>query len=437
MNLFEQYIEENFSNMLEDLLSLTSIPSIKATDNSGFIFGEKIHDALNMFEELCQKLELSNYHREDDYYAWVEVGDSQLDLIGLICHIDVVDFDATKWRYNPLGEMSEGIIYGRGVSDNKGPLIMSLYVLKFIQEQKIPLRVRLIVGADEESDFTCMKQYHSNQEEMPDYGIVPDAKFPLILAEKSIWNFTVKLSDEQFGVKNISSISSGISNNSIPDAAKIKIGNQIYDYEGKTAHAANYKQGDNALLKLFGQLSTMNLIKTDSILDKLSCHIGDQCIQIPYNVYLVDLVPTVIRKSDGIQLTIDMRVDNSLDIFHLKNYMMQFLDIKNTDIIRENIAQGYHYSEDLPLITHLIKHYQQAMDRYRPLEKQGTPLEIAGTTYAKYFPNCITYGPGFINEHSYGHRADERITVDSFKLATYIYLSAIIDLVDFNYNLHP
>ena len=53
----------------------------------------------------------------------------------------------------------------------------------------VPLthRVRLILGADEESGFGCVKHYFAH-EEMPVTGFTPDAMFPLVYAEKGIAN---------------------------------------------------------------------------------------------------------------------------------------------------------------------------------------------------------------------------------------------------------
>lgn len=38
------------------------------------------------------------------------------------CHMDTVPYDKSKWSFNPLGEIADGKLYGRGTSDMKGAL---------------------------------------------------------------------------------------------------------------------------------------------------------------------------------------------------------------------------------------------------------------------------------------------------------------------------
>ena len=48
--------------------------------------------------------------------------------------------------------------------------------------------IRLILGLDEETGWIGMEHYFS-QVEKPDYGITPDADFPLVNGEKGIMVF--------------------------------------------------------------------------------------------------------------------------------------------------------------------------------------------------------------------------------------------------------
>lgn len=423
MDEYEIFIEDHCNEMIEDLLGVVSIKSVKSKDEANFTFGKGVHEAMNRFVLLCQKLGLENVHRYDDYYSWVEIGNPALPMVGIICHIDVVDFDPTQWRHNPLGELSNGIIYGRGVSDDKGPLIMCLYAMKYIQDQKIPLRVRLIVGGDEESDFLCAKKYISNHEEMPRFGFIPDAKFPFIQAEKSLWNVTFQLTIEQFGYSDSSCLSGGIGQNSIPDQAQITIKGKDHHFRGETGHAANFAQADNAILQLITAIGP----REDSLAEILVRHLSHQCLAIPYKDGEINLVPTWIQNNeDKIHVTFDMRIDESFDVYDVKRYLLKFLHLKEDDIVRENISQGYCYDLNHPVVDLLYTNYQECLHRSAVKRDPGRPMKIGGTTYAKSFPNCITYGPGFMNEHSYAHRADERISISSFKLAAYIYLRGLV-----------
>jgi len=44
------------------------------------------------------------------------------------------------------------MLYARGTTDDKGPLMLSYYLLKYLKDFKLNRRVRLIFGTDEESN---------------------------------------------------------------------------------------------------------------------------------------------------------------------------------------------------------------------------------------------------------------------------------------------
>ncbi len=76
--------------------------------------------------------------------------------------------------------MKDGAIYGRGTGDDKGPLISSLYAMKYLMDEgKIPAGtcLRMIVGTNEEEGWGGINYYKSQAEKLPDYSIVPDGYF--------------------------------------------------------------------------------------------------------------------------------------------------------------------------------------------------------------------------------------------------------------------
>ncbi|AXY26075.1 hypothetical protein CL176_08720 [Suicoccus acidiformans] len=426
---YQDYVEANYADMLQDVLNLVRIPSVKQADAGAYLFGQAIHEVLNEFERLCHRLGMHQIHREDDYYAWVEIGNPTLPLVGIIGHVDIVDYDATTWAFNPLGEVTADTIYGRGISDDKGPVVMCLYAMKYVQDHNIPLRIRLIVGADEESDFHCAQKYLANQEEMPAYGLVPDAKFPLVLAEESIWNLSFRLTLADLGYPDAEGLSGGTDTNIIPDTAEIVQAGERQIFKGEAAHAGNYQGKQNAIMELFKAKKGA----TGSFLDRLVPYQADVAYEIPFANEAIVVKPTKLEmtNADSVLLTLDIRVTESLDIYQAKHELLKTFRLQESHITRENIAQGYRYSQDHPLIQKLLEVYQDALSNLPVSRPLSEPLAIAGTTYAKYFPNCISFGPGFPGEHSHAHRADERILIQSFKDAAYIYAQAICAFVDF------
>ena len=96
--------------------------------------------------------------------------------------------------------MDKGYLIGRGVVDDKAPLIALLYALAFLKEEElIPMNdIRLFVGSHEETDMEDLK-YYLQRAGRPDLGIAADDDFPITNGEKSVLKFSLegkKLSTE-------------------------------------------------------------------------------------------------------------------------------------------------------------------------------------------------------------------------------------------------
>lgn len=111
-------------------------------------------------------------------------------VFGIASHIDVVT-PAGKWQHPPFGgEIEDGILYGRGIQDDKGPLIQTLYGMIAAKRAGItpPCDVRIIIGTREETgDWSDIEKY-VRLRGAPDYGYTPDAEFPVIIGEKGMMN---------------------------------------------------------------------------------------------------------------------------------------------------------------------------------------------------------------------------------------------------------
>ena len=88
-------------------------------------------------------------------YADVE-GQSERQL-ATIAHLDVVPA-GNGWNSDPFGMIErEGWVIGRGVIDDKGPAILTLYLAKFFREycqatgETLPYTLRILLGCSEET----------------------------------------------------------------------------------------------------------------------------------------------------------------------------------------------------------------------------------------------------------------------------------------------
>src|SRR5699024_6830421 len=87
-------------------------------------------------------VEYVDYHyASDEYY------------IASVVHLDVVP-EGDGWKYPPYSaKIEDGTMYGRGVLDNKGPIMTTLFALAAIKNAgaKIKRPIRIVFGTDEET----------------------------------------------------------------------------------------------------------------------------------------------------------------------------------------------------------------------------------------------------------------------------------------------
>src|SRR5262249_29196124 len=96
-------------------------------------------------------------------------------VLGLVVHGDVQPVDATRWTVPPFAGVSrDGVVYGRGAADDKGPLVQALLAMHAIRDLRRTHTVRLLVGSDEESGSTDMGIYLRSHEP-PAYSLVLDS----------------------------------------------------------------------------------------------------------------------------------------------------------------------------------------------------------------------------------------------------------------------
>ena len=156
---FKENVQSVKQELLDKLAKLVAINSAMGDylPDAPFGIGPKkaLHTALQMMSELGFKTT-----NVDNYIGYGEIGEGD-EVIGIIAHLDVVPADIKDgWHSDPFTMIEkEGIVYGRGVSDDKGGVVASMMALKIIKESKIPLhkKIRLILGTNEENGSKCLE----------------------------------------------------------------------------------------------------------------------------------------------------------------------------------------------------------------------------------------------------------------------------------------
>ena len=80
-------------------------------------------------------------------------------------HYDVVEEGKHElWSNEPFGPViRDGVLYGRGVSDNKGPLLSRIQAVEAILavEGKLPINVKFLFEGDEETSSPSLSKQTS------------------------------------------------------------------------------------------------------------------------------------------------------------------------------------------------------------------------------------------------------------------------------------
>ena len=163
---------------------LVRIPSMKGPPAPGAPYGPGPAAVLEEALALCRDMGFSA-RSYDGYVGLADLNDRQTRL-HILGHLDVVAAGTGWTATDPFApKLDGGMLYGRGVADDKGPVVAALFAMKAARDLDLPLKanVRMIMGLDEESGSSDIAYYYAREPYAP-YTFSPDADFPLIHVEK-------------------------------------------------------------------------------------------------------------------------------------------------------------------------------------------------------------------------------------------------------------
>ena len=188
--MYEQQINAYFdaparrAQLVESISRLVRIRSVREEPQPGMPFGPGPAAALDEALKLAGELGFAtkNY---DNYVGAVDLNDKDTAL-HILCHLDVVG-EGTGWTVTEPYEPKEvdGMLYGRGTDDDKGPAVAALLAMQAVRDLGVPLQhnVRLLLGTDEESGSSDIEYYYGKEPYAP-CTFSPDGEFPVINIEK-------------------------------------------------------------------------------------------------------------------------------------------------------------------------------------------------------------------------------------------------------------
>ncbi|MBU6452477.1 MAG: M20/M25/M40 family metallo-hydrolase [Cyanobacteria bacterium REEB67] len=75
-------------------------------------------------------------------------------------HLDVQPADASEWKHAPFNmHIENGVYYGRGTTDDKGPALSVLYAARYAHDHGIPVNIKVIWELEEEIGSPSFEQF--------------------------------------------------------------------------------------------------------------------------------------------------------------------------------------------------------------------------------------------------------------------------------------
>ena len=451
----DTFIEENQEALFQNIARLVAINSVEGEAKPGAPYGEGPAKALKEALSMAEELGLQAVNCEDKI-GYAQIGQGE-DYLATITHLDVVP-TGDGWSSDPFTmRQREDYIIGRGVMDDKGPSVLCLYALKYLKDKGVPLRypVRALLGVSEETGMQDV-EYYLEHYRAPLFCFSPDANFPLCNGEKGIYHGRML---SKVPMENIVDIKGGFAPNAVPDKAEawVRSDKTPENTERVMAEPAGEGVWHLTAVGVGGHASLPE--DTVNAIGVLARYLLDQDLAGEQEARFLQAVSMLNEHYDGRGLGV--QADDGLfkpltivgGVIGVENgRMFQTVDSrypttmsgeKIARIITEKIggaAELVTVSDAAPFYVSTDKNeVKVCIDAYNAVTGESAePYTIGGGTYARHFPNAVSFGP----EHPERpqpdfagpiHGVDEAACKAWFLEALKVYIVALMELqkVDF------
>ena len=459
----DAYIDEAWPSVIADITKLVAHPSVADASQAapGAPFGSGVRDALDCALSIARRL---GYETGDDegYLGWADIPGEREAQIATIAHVDVVPA-GPGWTGDPFTvRRREGWLLGRGVIDDKGPAVLSLYAGAFLMREGIRPRYtfRALLGCDEEVGMTDVHHYLESHED-PAFLFTPDAEFPVCNAEKGLFEATFvsgPIEDGRILTWTGAEVTNAIPGESVLELAcdadalpapvrhaehlaieAVRPGVTRITAKGIGGHASMPEGSLNAVGLIVDYLSDhpelispsertfvelLGVVHADTAGEAMGIASANEAFG-PLTV-----IPSVVTVGEGrIRQSIDSRYPSSITSEEMESTLSALAARYGATLEVDMAKVPFSVDADHPAVRTLIDTYNEVTG------KHATPFAMGGGTYARCFRSAVSFGPEEQMEHVPAwvgpmHGADEGASEHLLRRALKMYILAILRLME-------
>jgi succinyl-diaminopimelate desuccinylase len=455
VNHAQTWMEKHEKEFVEDICELVRIPSIslKSQDPEA-PFGIACREALDASLRLGERMGFVSHNHENycGSLTWQGKSDSEIGFFG---HTDVVPA-GEGWTYDPFAPVvKDGMIIGRGASDNKGSFMAALYALRYLKETGYEPRhtMRFFLGCNEEKGMEDVIYYAQTYKE-PVFSIVPDVKFPVCNGEKGVLEIQAECRRNS---EVLVEFTSGVMSNAVPAYAKAVLkltkeeaealkkagaevkpendaGWYIAEATGIPAHAAFPEGSVSAEVKLAGILLRSGVLDDNAkVFMEAVCTFFSDYYGKGLGIDFEDEISGKLTHVGGIAVYKDGIFHQDVNIRYniTADYDQMIANIRSAfaeygfEMIQIHDSKPCYTSADDVVVKKLVEIAN------RELNMDLKAYVMGGGTYARKLNHAVGFGPGIPAEKRFGterggaHQADEYAEIQHLKQAFLIYVEAI------------
>ncbi|MBU2979460.1 dipeptidase [Alteromonas sp. C1M14] len=459
---------------MDTLAELVAIPTFRNEEVAQYDNPE-FHKMADKVRHIAEDFNLAFRNIDDRVYE-ISLDGSGNEVVGIHAHADVVPVTPSLWvlddgtKLDPFKLTLIGDrMYGRGTEDDKNGIVVTLYAMKVIKEENLPLlrNFKLLVDTTEESTGQAIPYYFKSNP-TPNYNLALDGGYPVVIAEKGfgivLANFAVRPA-KQNDVANaeVVNITGGLAINQIPAASvatitssspiqlasrlnalgKVFVAEKGSDFsilatansqgveltvKGESAHSSEPQSGVNPVSRMFVFLdyvqSQQALFKPNHITDAANYvaanwgvnYLG-QPLGIDYNHDfmgpLTNAVTLVKLDDDHLTVGVNLRIPVGRASDGLRKDILNKLSAWKA---KDNIASDFTVTLRDPMYRNPEGKWVNALLDVAT-ENLDMPRQFgasAGGTSVHNLPNGVQFGLAMPDQKYTGHNANEFKRVDQF-----------------------